>query len=72
MLDAAMAREVEDRLLAEASGVQIARVHHHSSSSLRVSATISPSGLMIMLHPNMGCPSSMPALATATTHVEFW
>ena len=67
-----MALEIEDRLLAEAGGVEIAGVHDQLVLlACALSATISPSGLTMTLQPNMGFPSSTPALATATTQVEF-
>jgi hypothetical protein len=47
MLDAPVAREIEHGFLAEPRRIEIAIVHHGSSSSVVVSATISPSGLTI-------------------------
>ena len=72
MLDAAMAGEIEDRLLAEDGGVEIAGVNQQfvffgfrldDDLAIRIDDQAAA---------DQRVPSSTPALATHTTQVEFW
>jgi hypothetical protein len=54
VLDPAVALEVEDRLLTENGGVEIAIGHDQLVTSVLASATISPSGLMMVLPAIIG------------------
>lgn len=72
MLDAAVLGEIEDRVLAEPGGVEIAGMNQQF---VRLGPGLDDDlavGIDDQLPPNKGWPSSTPAFATPTTQVEFW
>ena len=71
MLDLSVLFEIEERPVIVGAQVEVAARGDELVPLVEATATISPDGAMMALPPMSSQPSSVPALATPTTHVLF-